>query len=210
MIAVLVAIIVVRAVFAYMGLGWEFAAAMSFGLMLIYVAYAFLMKEELLKRVILFALVAGFTELIADKWLVDVTKTLVYYPDEPFIVRSPVYMPFSWAAILTSIGYTSHLISKHEDKWKTIALTVLMGGIIIPIFECWAYFAQWWWYQNCDMVYHVPYYIILGEAIICVTLAGVIHAIENKSFLWAMALGIFQGLWIWLSYYVGLLVFPHS
>ncbi len=51
------------------------------------------------------AIVAGWVELLADWWLVSKTGTLVYYPGGPFILRSPLYMPFAWGIVLIQTAY---------------------------------------------------------------------------------------------------------
>jgi hypothetical protein len=185
-------------------IGWQFAALMAFGMTGIYAAFAYITHDRFLKLTLLMTVVAGFTELAADKWLIESTRTLVYYPDEPFIVDSPLYMPFAWAMILTNIGYLGYLISLREDRWKTIVLTMLLGGTIIPLFEHWAKGANWWWYRNTPMIGYVPYYIILGEAIICAGLAWSLHQLKDTCYpkLTALVLGIGSGLWIWLSYFI--------
>lgn len=59
------------------GWGWPTAAVISFALTSVYVWYVWRYNESLLGRILLFGLATGWTELLADRWLVDTTATLV-------------------------------------------------------------------------------------------------------------------------------------
>jgi len=200
-------IIIARLVASHLEWGWPFAAALAFGMTAVFLAYAFIMDDDLLKKVVLFAIVAGFTELAADWWLVDITKTLVYAPNEPFIWKSPLYMPFAWTMVLTNIGLAGYFLLYKEPKWLAVLITVLIGAIVIPLFEHWAKGAGWWFYRDSKMIWDVPYYIILGEGLICAFLGIIINYLNHHRFRNFIFFGILQGLWIWVSYYIAFRVF---
>ena len=72
------------------------------------VGFVVLKRDALLARFLLFGLVVGFTELVADAWLVDYTRTLDYsIGGGPMIWRSPVWMPLAWEVVAVQFGYIS-------------------------------------------------------------------------------------------------------
>jgi hypothetical protein len=149
-----------------------------------------------------FGLVAGVTELVADCWLVSNTGTLIYTTDEPMIACSPFYMPFAWAVLLIQIGYLGWLISLEEKMWVSIIATTIIGFAVIPLFEHWAKGAGWWYYVNCRMIGNTPWYIILAEGMICSFMPLFFRHIHQRHYVFQLPLGIIQGLWIWLSYFI--------
>ena len=63
-------------------------------------------RDALLARFLLFGLVVGFTELAADAWLVDYTRTLDYsIGGGPMMWRSPLWMPLAWEVVAVQFGY---------------------------------------------------------------------------------------------------------
>lgn len=54
---------------------------------------------------LLFGVVVGLTELVADAWLVDYTRTLDYsIGGGPMIWRSPLWMPLAWEVVAVQFG----------------------------------------------------------------------------------------------------------
>ncbi|RRB07699.1 DUF6989 domain-containing protein [Larkinella rosea] len=184
-------------------LGWKSAAWLAYGTYGLMGLFTWWYSDGFLRKLMVFGLVAGLGELLADWWLVDSTGTLIYPNDEPMLIRSPMYMPFAWAVILVQIGYLSWLVS----GWKSMRLAVfaaaLMGLLIIPLMEHWAKDAGWWYYIHCQMVGSAPLYIITGEGLICTLLPLFFRQINNRvGWSSAIGLGIAQGAWIWLSYVI--------
>lgn len=207
MVFMLVSMLIARFAAHYFQWGWHFAAALAFGLTAIYFAYAQIMHDDFLKKIIWFALIAGFTELAADWWLVDITQTLVYPSGEPIIVRSPIYMPFAWCMVLTNIGYVAYALTFKETRLHAILTAFFIGITVIPLFEHFARGAGWWYYQDCKMIWDVPYYIILGEGLICCMLGFLLRYLNTHKYQSVIILGILQGLWIWVSYYIAFSIF---
>jgi hypothetical protein len=70
------------------------------------IGFAMLKRDPLLARLLLFGIVVGFTELAADAWLVDYTRTLDYSIGcGPMIWRSPVWIPLAWEVVAVQFGY---------------------------------------------------------------------------------------------------------
>src|SRR5947207_14087703 len=70
------------------------------------VGFVVLKRDALLARFLLFGLVVGFAELVADAWLVDYTHTLDYSTGGgPMIWRSPVWIPLAWEVVAVPLRY---------------------------------------------------------------------------------------------------------
>lgn len=187
--------------------GWESAALWGGGFSGIYFLYAFIFRDKLMLRFLIFAAFAGFTELIADYWLVNVTKTLIYPENEPMLFASPAYMPFSWIVVLMQIGYIGFLISKRKSLMFTSVAVGVLGCIIIPIYEYFAINAEWWSYTDCKMWGIVPIYIFVAEGLLMLSIPDLFDRCENASLKWIPLLGIVQGLVMWLACIVAFHIF---
>ena len=179
--------------------GWQSAAWWSYGFAALYIFYAIIFKDKLMGRFLLFTMVAGFTELIADYWLVHYTHSLFYPQDEPMLSASPAYMPFSWTVVLMQIGYLGFLISKKYKLLFTSFSVGLIGCIIIPFYEYLAINAGWWHYENVPSWGLVPIYIFLAEGILMVSIPNLFDRCEKISLKWIPVLGIIQGLVMWIA-----------
>jgi hypothetical protein len=92
-------------------------------------------NNSLVGRLMLLAVVAGWVELLADRWLVDATGTLMYHSGGPFVVRSPLYMPFAWGVVLVQTAYVGWRLLKSLGKMWGVLITSLLGAVIIPFYE---------------------------------------------------------------------------
>ncbi len=205
-IATLFITIAVAALSARFKLTWRSGFVLAFGVYGLLAWFAVAQKDTFLKRLLIFGITAGFTELLADCWLVKGTGTLVYTEGEPMIACSPLYMPFAWAVILVQIGYLGWLISNKEKMWIQILTSAIIGLAVIPLFEHWAKNAGWWYYRNCNMVGNTPWYIILGEGIICSILPVFFKRMNGKNYAFQLLPGFIEGVWIWLAYFVALAI----
>lgn len=192
----------IAALSAAFELGWKSAFSLAFGIYILLTWFAFKQKDQFLKKLLVFGIAAGFVELLADCWLVNSTGTLIYFDGEPMIACSPLYMPFAWAVLLIQIGYLGWLISRKEKMWVSIIATTLIGFAVIPLFEHWAKNANWWYYTNTEMILNTPWYIILAEGLICSVLPFFFVHIHQKDYKWQLPLGMIEGLWIWVSYFI--------
>ena len=80
---------------AVYGLGWKSAAFNTAFMCVVFAVYIWKFRDSYLLGWAVFGVAAGFTELLADYWLVTRTESLVYPQDEPMLVVSPMYMPLS-------------------------------------------------------------------------------------------------------------------
>src|SRR6201987_6365185 len=71
---------------------WRTGAALNFVDNCLLVGFVLVRRDMLLARFLLFGIVVGFTELAADAWLIDYTRTLDYsIGGGPMIWQSPVW-----------------------------------------------------------------------------------------------------------------------
>lgn len=186
--------------------GWVGAALITGINWTIFLAYLALTRNRLVARLLLLAAVAGWIELLADRWLVEATETLVYHPGGPFVLASPLYMPFAWGVVLTQTAYIGWRLRGKLGTVPAALTTGLVGAATIPLYEWWAKGALWWYYRGARMWGAVPLYIILGEFLLAGALVPLTVRIEERSLGMAALLGVAAGLWIWGSYAVALAV----
>jgi hypothetical protein len=192
---------------SYLSIGWITAAILAFSTIAAYLVFGYVKKDKLLLNILVFAIVAGFTELLADYWLIHGIHRLVYIDAGPFVAASPLYMPFAWALVLTQLGYLGWLLSYRWNMWKVMLFGAVCGAVIIPYYEFLAKNAKWWYYLLPEKQFlNTPYLIILGEAIIIAILPPVFRKIEKLKPIHSIILGIFVGLWIWSSYFIAYLI----
>lgn len=183
-----------------LGWGWLTAAFITLIILLLNLAYIYRYRDAWLGRILLFGLAAGWAELLADRWLVDITGTLTYAPGGPFVLRSPLYMPFAWANVLAQLACLGWWLS-NRFPLPLASLTIgLFGAVNIPLYEQWAKGAGWWSYSNARMIGNTPWYIIGGEFLIALTLPALTRLMQKAPAAWSLALGVIQGLWIWAAY----------
>lgn len=191
-----------------LGSGPTSAYIITIGSFIVYTAYAIIAKNPLLQKLILFGLVAGVLELWADHYSVATIKTLIYPPGEDIIVSSPTYMPFSWSIALTQLGYYSLLLVRWKGMGVAMVVMAISGGFYIPLYEHLAKNADWWYYQNCSMIFNAPYYIIICEALVSLALPPLVVWMHRKKLLFSTIPGIIEGLWILVSAIIAYTIAP--
>lgn len=153
-----------------------------------------------LARFMVFGLAVGFSELSADAWLVEYTKTLDYsIGGGPMLWHSPLWMPFAWEVVAVQFGYVGLWLWNRLKGWGLVA-NGLLGAINIPYYEEMARQINWWQYSNCRMLSYTPYYIILGEFGIAIMLAILAKRLTNSTWAHAFFTGASGGVGIFLCY----------
>jgi hypothetical protein len=76
----------------------------------------------------------------------------------------------------------------------------LLGAINIPFYEEMARRIHWWRYSGCRMISFTPWYIILGEFGIAITMALLARNLRLGSWRGAVGAGIAGGLLIFICY----------
>ncbi|HVZ55326.1 MAG TPA: FAD-dependent oxidoreductase [Chitinophagaceae bacterium] len=179
------------------------AFVLAFGMFAWLSSYALAEQDYFLGRLLVFGLTAGIVELAADHWLVDGIHGLVYPHAEFRLWSSPLYMPFAWAVVLIQVGYFGFLFSRRHGLWASYLFTFLLGMCFIPLFEWLARYASWWHYhKSLPGVARTPYFIILGEGLICMVLPAIYNKAWKRTHLDPVINGALFGIWIFLSYFI--------
>ena len=186
---------------------WRTGMALNLLDNMILIAYAVSRRDRLMGHLVLFGLALGFSELLADAWLVDSTRTLDYsIGGGPMIWRSPLWMPFAWEVVAVQFAVLGMWL---QDKWKApgLLLAGVIGAINIPFYEEMALKTHWWSYSNCPMFLHTPYYIILGEFLIVLGIVFLARKIKPLHVGLTIFNGILGGLCIFASYALAFWIF---
>ncbi len=185
-------------------LGWKTAAGVTFLNLILLSLFAYVKKDGVVTRWLVFGIAAGFVELVADHWLVAVVDSLRYAPGEPLIWVSPFYMPFSWAVVLAQVGAVGEWIYARRSLWLASLLTATFGAFNISRYENFAHDAQWWSYHGSPMLQDCPHYIILGEFLLTLPLVWMtdVFLLEKRPLSTSLALGVLEGAIIYAAYRV--------
>ncbi|MGZ3457054.1 MAG: DUF6989 domain-containing protein [Archangium sp.] len=186
---------------------WEYAVASTAMTLGIFSAYCYGARDRSLLRWGVVALTAGFIELAADAWLVLGTETLNYTPwgrsSQLMIWESPAYMPFAWTGVLLQIITIGDALNRRMKLWLASLITALIGGINIPLYEAWAFNADWWAYRDTPtIIKNAPYFIALGEFLMCLPLVWAARQTASASFRRCVAYGALLGVGIFASYWL--------
>jgi hypothetical protein len=185
---------------------WRTGAALNIIDNCLLVGFTVVRRDALLARFLLFGVVVGFSELLADAWLVDYTRTLDYsIGGGPMIGRSPLWMPLAWEVVAVQFGYIG--LRLWERFGKTGLLMIgLLGAINIPFYEEMARRIHWWQYGGCRMISYTPWYIIVGEFGIAVAFALLARTLRRDSWRVAVIAGVAGGVSIFVCYAVAFLI----
>ena len=179
--------------------GWISATVMVALELVLLVWYCATHHERLLLKLLCFGLVAGFVELINDTWLIQAKEVLVYYPGGPRIIDTPLYMPFSWGLAFVTSGAIALTLYRKIGHWKSILAVAVMSGLYMPFYEGMAAGAQWWYYKDVPAIGPVPWFVILGEALLALVLPWIAFQLTKRTMRWAVIFGVFEGIFIWIT-----------
>ena len=181
-------------------LGWQAAATLSYAEVALVCGYIVWKRDRLFGCLLVFALVVGFGELPSDAFSVFAKHTLVYAPGEPMIWASPLYMPFTWVAVMVQMGFISWWLCQRMRVGVVMVILGLIGAGYVPIYEYLSHSANFYYYQNCRMLMGItPYYIILAEGLLCAALPPLVARIEERSWRWWVGLGLVESVVVYLA-----------
>jgi hypothetical protein len=115
------------------------------------------------------------------------------------IWRSPLWMPLAWEVVAVQFGYIGLRLWERFGKVGLLMIG-LLGAINIPFYEEMARRIHWWQYMGCRMISFTPWYIILGEFGIAVTLALLARTLRGSSWREAVVAGVAGGFSIFICY----------
>lgn len=185
---------------------WRTGAALNLVDNALFVGFALARRDALLGRLLLFGLVVGLTELAADAWLVDYTRTLDYsLGGGPMIWRSPLWMPLAWEVVAVQFGYIGLRLWERFGR-AGLLMVAILGAVNIPFYEEMARKIHWWQYGGCRMLSFTPWYIIVGEFGIALALTLLARTLRRGSWRTAIAAGVAGGLAIFVCYAVAFIL----
>jgi hypothetical protein len=188
---------------------WRTGAALNFVDNCLLVGFTVVRRDALLARFLLFGVVVGLTELAADAWLVDYTRTLDYsIGGGPMIWRSPLWMPLAWEVVAVQFGYIGLRLWERFGKIGLLMIG-LLGAINIPFYEEMARRIHWWQYSPESvrgMILFTPWYIIVGEFGIAVAFALLARTLRRDSWRVAVVAGVAGGASIFVCYAAAFLI----
>lgn len=144
----------------------------AYNALLYVVGAAIASVDRTVRKLFVLATVAGVVELGVDRFLVEVTGTLVYPESAPMLLSSPLYMPLAWAIVTTQLGY---LASRLDDTVGATIAALVPAGLamgLIGVYETGARLAGIWAYESAPllMVGNAPLYILLAEGVMFASL----------------------------------------
>lgn len=189
----------IAAAAAVFELGWRAATVSVVVELAMLTVFCVRHSEPLFLRLLLFGLAVGFTELINDTWLID-KSVLIYDPGGPYVLETPLYMPFSWALIFVTNGTVAAWLYTKLTPLKAAVAMAVLSGLYIPGFEAIAARAQWWHYEHVRMLFGLaPVFVVLGEALLALPLPWMCVAMARRSPWVALGLGVVEGLIVWAT-----------
>jgi hypothetical protein len=182
------------------GSDWRTATALNLIDNTLLLGFVLVRRDRVLASLMVFGLAAGITELGADAWLVEFTRTLDYSPGGgPMLWRSPLWMPFAWEVVAVQFGYLGLRLRQRYGPWGLLLIGVL-GAINIPYYEEMARRIHWWSYSGCRMLSYTPWYVIVGEFGIAIVFTLLARPLQHRGALSAIGLGIVAGTGIFICY----------
>lgn len=202
MIGLLVLLVVCHVAAAILAAGWRTAAltdllGTSYLIVLLALRPAW---RPIVARLMLFGLVAGVSELATDAAGEHVVHSLSYPPGEPQLWSSPVYMPASWmlvVSLLAYLGWRLWQFTPHLPGIIPVALTGLVGAILVPFFEETASYALWWHYTPTRLLLgQTPAYVLLFEGLVAAVLPLLTASLPKLAWSRVALRGVALGAWM--------------
>jgi len=89
------------------------------------------------------------------------------------------------------------LLTEKYNIVKASLLLAVLGGLIIPFYEHLAIAAEWWSYKDTPTIFNVPYYVIMAEGLLMITVPKLFSLCKSVKVSLIPVLGIVQGLIMW-------------
>ncbi|WP_144902085.1 DUF6989 domain-containing protein [Halobellus captivus] len=124
------------------------------------------LRHSAVRDVFILGSIAGLLEVSVDAFLVS-TGSLVYPDSLPMLVGSPLYMPLSWALVITYFGYLGRRLDERSGPLAATVGPSVAAMVLIGFFEYGAHFAEIWWYEFAPlaMIGTVPAFIVVAEGV---------------------------------------------
>ena len=169
------------------------STAFTFAVMLAWTAWR---RDPVLADWLTLGLVAGWVEIVTDAWIVHVTQSLAYPAVGPMVWASPLYMPFAWTVVLAQLGVVGGFLANRMSLTKATLACAILGGLMIPLYELLAHYANYWKYTQTPMLLRAPLYIILAEFLLALPLVWMYRAQQGRPRSLSVLLGVAAGAWM--------------
>lgn len=119
-------------------------------------------QSSRLAWLLIFGLVAGVVELLADWIHVEYFGSVVYTDYFGFrLLASPSYMPIGWWLTVVQFGYISLRLHERLSRWITVSIVSVLGMSFPPWYEEFASPAKAWYYTTDSLkISHTPVWVI--------------------------------------------------
>ncbi|HID88890.1 MAG TPA: hypothetical protein EYH27_01650 [Anaerolineales bacterium] len=174
----------------------------------IYLAYIAATRNELLLRLLVFALACNVVQIPTDWYHARVVRTLVYDYALFRVLDTPDYIIAGWGFAFLQLGY---LVLRLRPRWGLLATTALVtvgGTVVHSWYEEMAYRSHAWRYVDARLVGHVSVWVIISFAFIIATVCFLLAWLEKKKGWgwWALG-GLLNGVGIFVYSALAVAVF---
>lgn len=176
--------------------GAKFALWSTFFTFLVMLGWTAWQRDGVLARWLTLGFVAGWVEIGTDAWIVRVTQSLAYPSGGPMVWDSPLYMPFAWTIVLAQLGVVGGFLARRMSLTRATLACALIGGLMIPLYELLAHYANYWKYTQTPMLLRAPLYIILAEFLLALPLVWMYRVQDGRPRAVSVALGVAAGAWM--------------
>lgn len=150
-----------------------FSAVFIF-LLQFFIAYFHREEYPILSGVLILAITAGFFEIFADHFLVEIGH-LSYNRAGFFLLSSPFYMPFAWGVVIFHLAYIGWRITEELGLLRSSFLVGLLSLFYMSFYEVLAFHGNLWSYEGSFIgIFRVPLYIIMGEIVMFILLPPIV------------------------------------
>ena len=155
----------------------------------IYLAYIAITRNDLLLRLLLFALACNLPQLLTDWYHARVVRTLVYDYALFRVLDTPDYIIAGWGFAFLQLGYLVLRLRPRLGLAATTGLVTGAGTLVHSWYEEMAYWSHAWRYVDARLVGHVSVWVIVSFALIIATVCLLLAWLEKKKEWWWWALG---------------------
>lgn len=145
------------------------ATALSYSYAFVFygIGVVFARYDATMKHLLVIGTIGGVLELGGDYFLVTVAGTLVYPSGYPFLLRSPLYMPFAWAILIVFMGYLGLRLADEVGNSAAYFGPAVFAFIAESGFESLASRGGGWTYTTAPLgwIGHAPLFVVIAEAV---------------------------------------------
>ncbi len=157
------------------------ASIITYGLYAFYWIYTFRTRNPLVHRLMIFGTIAGILELVTDHYLVAIDQQPGVSWKRTDDLEFACIHAFRVVECIAAVEFYRRAAHEAFQDWCARRFFLcIAGGMYIPTYEHLAKDAGWWWYNlNTPMLFNAPAYVIICEALISLSLPGLLNYSEH-------------------------------